>query len=280
MTARRAGVVIAVLPGNLVNVQSGTTGGSDPSSGYIPNVPYVPGYAPQIGDSVVIDYLVNQPYVAMCLTPNRALASNVTVVNTNPGGLTAISTVLTDPSTSINPAITLVRTTPVTGASSITATPVSSGTWSPDWPAWRTDNSKVSQGSYGSGEQYGLWFYGASAFAGLAGHTVTGVTMTVKRDSSGGTSWGPMQLHFYLHTNTTKPGSGPPTISLGPVDVAAASPSLGQTVTFALPTAWGVLLQAGTYAGVGIASAATADAVTVLGPADSATSGQLVITYV
>jgi hypothetical protein len=263
--------VIGVVSTGFVNV---TCAGAA-----IPNVPYPSWYAPQSGDVVILDYVGQQPIILTCLTPGRTVANLVNVVNSAPGGgWDQISTVYSQSGVSTNPQLTLVRTTTPTSPNVVTATPIGSRTWSPDWPSWRSDTDKVRQGSYGSGENYGLWFYGSSAFSGLSGHTVTGVTMSVVRDTNSGTSWGPMQLH--MHGYTTQPGSGPPTIALGPNDAAGANPSLGQTVTFALPVSWGQALQAGTYAGVGIASPDSVDSLVLVGASGSPLSGQLKITYV
>lgn len=266
----KRGIVSGVLSAGYVNVDtSGTT---------IPNVRYPSWYAPQTGDLVVIEIADGLPFVVTCLTQGRSLTGSVSVVNSAPGaGWDQISTVYSQTGVNTNPALTLVRTTAPSSPTTLVANPVGSRTWSPDWPTWRTDTDNVRQGDYGSGENYGLYFYGSGAFSSLTGHTVTGITMTVTRASSGGTSYGAMQLDLYLHGYATQPGSGPPTVTSGPLQSSGAAPSLGATVTFSLPLSWGQALQAGTSAGVGIASPNASDYVILNGA--SSGSGQLSITY-
>lgn len=269
---KKTATVIAVV-GAKVNVLMG----GNP----VPGLSYPSWYAPQPGDVVVVDWLAEQPYVDTCFTPGRvAVVSPVEVLNAAPGaGWDQISAVYAATGINANPALALVRTTPVTGPSTLTVPAKTSRSWDPS-NNWRTDDSKVRQGSFGSGENYGLWFYGASAFAALSGHTVTGITMEVTRDSSSGATWGPMQLHCALHDYTVQPsGSGAPTVG-ATYPPSGADPSLSATVKFALPLTFAQALQAGTQAGIAIASADPDDYVICLGPTrDDPTSGQLVITY-
>lgn len=272
-TRQKTTAIVEAVVGATVNLKIG--------DGHVPSVAYPSWYAPQVGDTVVVDWLADQPFVETCFTPNR-LATGVSILNAAPGaGWDQLATGYSPTGSSANAPIAFVRNTPVVGPTSITVNPTDARSWSPAFSTWRTNDNKVRQGANGSDTpNYGCWFYGSGAFSGLTGHTVTGITMTVVRDSVVGGGTGPIQLHMFTHTLTTVPGSGPPTPS-NRYDPSGATPSLGATVAFSLPLAYAQALQSGSAAGVGIADAAAATYLQCLGPANPANgSGRLVITYV
>lgn len=251
----KTGTVVGVLSPRRVNVAS--TG-----SGYY-NVPIPQWYVPQLGDTVVLTfYNQGQCYVSMVLDDRAALYlqtiptfPTITVQDTAPGGMSTISATYTQSGVTTNPNITFVRSTPVAPPTAPTVTsvyPATSNTYDSYYSGWRTDDNRPRQGS-GPGASFGasgLWFYGSGAFGFLSGHTITSLTMTVERFTSGGAFAG-VQLHPLLHSYATQPGGAPAFIGSDPVP-AGASPSVGQGVTFSLPLSFATALQGGSAAGVGI----------------------------
>ena len=112
--------------------------------------------------------------------------------------------------------------------------------------AWRTDNGNVYQGSYGGGGNHtGCAFYG-SAPRSLAGATVTGARILVRRQSGG--FFAPQATTMRLVTEATRPAGAP---TLG---ASTAGPSLAVNSTtsgFAIPAAWAQSIVDGTAGGLG-----------------------------
>lgn len=112
--------------------------------------------------------------------------------------------------------------------------------------AWRTDNSQVYQGQYGGGGNHtGVAFYG-SAPRSLAGATVTGARINVRRQSGG--FFAAQATTMRLVTQATRPAGAP---TLG---ASTGGPSLavnGESIGFAVPTAWAQSMVDGTAGGLG-----------------------------
>jgi hypothetical protein len=110
---------------------------------------------------------------------------------------------------------------------------------------WRTDNDAVYQGQYGGGGNHtGCAFYGAGPRS-LAGATVLGAWIQVRRKSGGGiTAAQPTTLR--LVTQTTRPGGAP---TLG---ASTGGPSLawGGVSSFGIPASWAQAMVDGTAGGL------------------------------
>jgi len=111
---------------------------------------------------------------------------------------------------------------------------------------WRTDNDDVYQGQYGgNGNHTGCAFYGSGPRS-LAGATVLGATVQVRRKNAGGiTAAQPTTMR--LVTQSTRPGGAP---TLG---ASTSGPSLawGQSTPFTIPTSWAQSMVDGTAGGLG-----------------------------
>jgi hypothetical protein len=113
---------------------------------------------------------------------------------------------------------------------------------------WRTDNTSIYQGQYGgNGNHTGCAFFG-SAPRSLAGATVTGAWIAVRRNNSGGVT-AAQGTTLWLMTNATRP-AGAPTLTS-----SQAGPSLawGQiNNSFPIPASWGQAMVDGTAGGLAI----------------------------
>ena len=115
------------------------------------------------------------------------------------------------------------------------------------WTGWRTDNTNTYQGEYGgNGNHQGCAFYGTKPRS-LAGATVTGATIRVGRNSSGGIT-AAQSTTLWLVTQNTRP-AGAPTLTS-----STAGPRLkwGQIATFTIPTSWGQAMVDGTAGGLAL----------------------------
>jgi hypothetical protein len=111
--------------------------------------------------------------------------------------------------------------------------------------SWRTDNDDVYQGSYGgAGNHTGCAFYGSGPRS-LAGATVLGAAIQVRRANGGGIT-APQGTTLRLVTQATRPGGAP---TLG---ASTAGPSLGWrgVTSFGLPASWAQAMVDGTAGGV------------------------------
>lgn len=109
---------------------------------------------------------------------------------------------------------------------------------------WRDDNTDVYQGSYGGwGNHTGAVFYGTKPRS-LAGATVTRATVKVKRLSAG--VYAPQTTTMRLMTNATRPG-GAPTLTSTTTGPGLA---VGDSTTYAVPTAWAQAMVDGTAGGL------------------------------
>ncbi|MFD6771065.1 hypothetical protein ACFWC6_33145 [Micromonospora chalcea] len=127
--------------------------------------------------------------------------------------------------------------------------PVETRSYRPTW-GWRTDNTDVYQGEYGSnGNHTGVAFYG-SAPRSLTGATVNKATIQVKRVSAGTYAAQPTTLR--LITQSTRP-SGAPTVQVS--TTAGPSLAVGDSTTFTIPSAWAQALVDGTAGGIGVYNA-------------------------
>ena len=149
----------------------------------------------------------------------------------------------------------------------------SSGSWrSAD--GWAFLGGTVAQGAYSTAYGYykGCWFYGDTAFAALAGRTVTRAALTVARQSAGGVAGA--QLHSVaLHAHGTRPG-GEPTFVSPAFDTAPLA--WGAAGEYDLPVDWGQSLVNGGAKGVGLLRLASGNGnYSLCQPAGVSSSGQL-----
>lgn len=154
------------------------------------------------------------------------------------------------------------------------------GSWRPS-DGW--SRAQPYQGAYSS--SYGYWqsgyFYGAGAFAALAGRTVTSITIRLHRNTAiGGSGVGSSAataLWIAPHAHPTQP-SGAPTWTDTAQNVGAlTAPDDSQVGTFALPVAWGQALVNGSAAGFGHLRLTTTEYLRCKGVAEDALTGQLSI---
>jgi len=275
-TGKSSGTVVDLRADGTLNVAL--------DGGLLNAVRYPSWYAPRIGDTVIIDWVGTQAYVDTCLTPGRLVQPVIPVPqvivsdslpgagwDTITGGSLYVRTGGTD--------LWLVRITEGTAPEVVeTITASGSGTWDPT-NGWRLDDAKPRQGDWagdGSGTSTGLWFY--PTITPPSGRVLTRAQMTVVRDNRGGRSWGPMQLHLYLHSHTSPPG-GQPAVDNGPLDLGGATPALGAAVTFDLPLDYAGTLITGARKGLGIFSPDYSQYLICVGPDVDPRSGQLTLTY-
>jgi hypothetical protein len=111
---------------------------------------------------------------------------------------------------------------------------------------WRFDNDDVYEGQYGgNGNHTGAVFYGGKPRS-LAGATVLGASIRVRR-SSGGGAYAAQPTIMRLMTQATRPGGA---VTLG---ASTAGPSLkrGETVSaFTIPDSWAQAMVDGTAGGL------------------------------
>jgi hypothetical protein len=134
---------------------------------------------------------------------------------------------------------------PVVRTGSLVCTPIE--TRSRRDGKWRTDTDDTLQGAYGGyGNSTGCAFYGTKPRS-LAGATVTGVILKVKRERAGG--FAAVASTLRLVTERTRP-SGAPTLTS-----STTGPSLAvgkSTTTFTVPTSWGQSMVDGTAGGLAL----------------------------
>jgi hypothetical protein len=113
--------------------------------------------------------------------------------------------------------------------------------------SWRTDNDDVYQGQYGgNGVHTGCAFYGSGPRS-LAGATVIGGYIQVRRKNGGGIT-AAQATTLRLVTQSTRPGGAPTLTS------STAGPSLawGQSASFGIPPSWVQSIVDGTAGGLAI----------------------------
>lgn len=140
--------------------------------------------------------------------------------------------------------VAIAPTAPATRTGSTPYAASDAATWVPSlgvWDRWAGGGGNVYQGSNGGYTTYGAWFYAGSP-SELSGRTITRVQFTLGSRRSVGSYNSPVTVHFFAHTNVSRPG-GDVTRTTGPYDVTI-QPGSGQT-TFDLPTTFGAALQAG-----------------------------------
>ena len=109
---------------------------------------------------------------------------------------------------------------------------------------WRTDNTSVYQGQYGGwGNHTGCAFYGSGP-RGLAGATVTGAAIQVRRDTGG--VFAAQASTMRLMTQATRP-AGAPTLTSS---TAGPNLAVGASTWFPVPTAWVQAMVDGTAGGL------------------------------
>lgn len=103
---------------------------------------------------------------------------------------------------------------------------------------WRTDSGVVAQADWGGyGINYGSWFYGGGPRAELAGATITGCRIQIRRRAGGNSA--PQTVQLWRHGHDTRPAGDVTRIADGPYPGTVA---IGQTTWIALPAAWGQVL--------------------------------------
>lgn len=138
---------------------------------------------------------------------------------------------------------------PQTGENSYAAA-TSSTFWGPGgWDSWSGGRGRVYQGNYGSGQVYGAWFYNGSP-GQMAGRSITRFRILLGNRINAGSFNSPVTVHFYAHSNTSKPGQfSDVSRTIGPYDVTA---NAGQGLTaYDLPGSFASQVISG--GGIGIA---------------------------
>lgn len=147
--------------------------------------------------------------------------------------------------------------------------------------SWRRNEGwykpEVYQGAYSTtwGYHRGLYFYGSSAFASLAGQTCTSVTIRLPRTSAGGQS-GAEPVYIAPHVHASQP-SGSPYFPVAARKFTGAA--WGGVVTVTLPADWGQKLIDGVYKGFGLAYDGTTDYAIYQSVAADSTAGRLSIAW-
>lgn len=114
------------------------------------------------------------------------------------------------------------------------------------------------QGQYagsGSGNQTGVFWFPAGAFAALSGRTVLSRTAAIhRRAASHGNTWGPVPVTLWTHAS---PAGAPATPTLGGIGVVLGEPRLGENAAGGIPADYVTTLIAG--GGLAIYDASTAN---------------------
>lgn len=242
-----------------------------------PNAPY----QPQEGDVVRIDMdsMPGQPFFHSCRTPGRTWQPPIvglTVSTAAPpsgSGYVATSTLWAKDGA-------LWAAVPPTAPSTSgrkTFAPIDSHTWDATngWAGANARNNLCHQGAFpGVGPSKGLFFYGAAAFAALAGRTLTGISIKLQRADGIGTPYAPKPIYVVGHSYTGQPAGEPAVVGSWAVGKLGTEDPL---LTFPLPLSVAAGLQSGALAGVGIASSSGDDYLAVLGAGSG--SGALSITW-
>lgn len=119
---------------------------------------------------------------------------------------------------------------PVTGVSAFPA--VYAGSYRNG--GWRTDQSTVTQGTFGTyGTNHGAWIYGVAPGATLYGASITKCEIRVSRRSGG--VYSTQQVHFYRHGSSGRPDNAPALLE-GPSDEGL---DIGESEWVELPASWG-----------------------------------------
>lgn len=236
-------------------------------------------YAPQVGDTVLVDYNGDQPFVVRHTTPGRMWVPPSLALRISNSGPSDPDAAPTSSISVRDGVIYAVRATPMIPptVTRVVARPVAARTWDPvnGWDGANTD-LQPRQGSWGGGICKGLWFYNPADLAQLAGLSGWTGRMQVRRANRGGNPSGPIQLQVWHHPHATRPG-GEPTV-LGQTAPAGAKPGRTDLVDFPLAASTVAAFVAGTAKGAAIASDVAAAYLIALGPADDADSGVLTFT--
>lgn len=139
---------------------------------------------------------------------------------------------------------------------------------------WRTDTTDLVQGAYGGyGNSTGCAFYGSKPRS-LAGATVTGASVRVRRGDGG--VYATQQATLWLVTQTTRP-SGAPTLTS-----STTGPNLAtgdSSNAFPVLTAWAQAMVDGTAGGLAVFDSTGSPYVRFTGREDYSSSFQLTINY-
>lgn len=111
---------------------------------------------------------------------------------------------------------------------------------------WRSDNTRIYQGEFGSnGNHTGCIFYGTQLRV-LNGYTITAASIRMRRPANTGESYGNLSSTMRLMTNATRP-AGAPTLTS-----STTGPNIkaGVTTTFPVPASWIAAIAAGTAGGL------------------------------
>lgn len=186
------------------------------SDGLVYTATFVASYTPVVGDPVILSWNAATPSVVGKITTTAAPPPPPPPVQPPPTAPT-------------------VGSTPYPAAASDTYWPAGG------WGSWAGGGSHVYQGSYGSGQVYGAWFYAGST-AQLAGKNITRIRLKLGSRRATGASSSPVTVHVYAHTSANKPG-GDVSRTVGPYDITAQP---GQGITeYDLPLSFAAVLLAG-----------------------------------
>lgn len=112
---------------------------------------------------------------------------------------------------------------------------------------WRTDNRDIYHGQYaGWGIHTGCAFYGTKPLS-LAGATVTGASIKVRRPESSGSTYDAAPTTIWLLSERTRPAGAPTR------NESTAGPNIaaGRTAEFTIPTSWAQAIVDGSRGGIG-----------------------------
>lgn len=233
------------------------------------------GYATGAASGGVVTVTIGGTDTAVLATRGVTYAAGdrVAVMEIVPGTWVAVSLLgTTAPAPPPVPNPTPPAPKPVTVTGTRVFTPVE--TRSRQGSKWRTDNDDVYQGQYGgNGNHVGCAFYGSGPRS-LAGATVLGASIKVRRRSSGGIT-AAQTTTLRLVTEKTRP-SGAPTLGS-----STTGPSLkwGASATFTIPDAWAQAMVNGTAGGVAIYDADGSPYVILDGRSHYSASFSLTIDY-
>ncbi len=249
-----------VMPGRIKQIYTNGTCDVDLGAGRVISSASIAGwYTPITGDAVLVEKLSDGQW--HCRGPVRTF--NQTTV--------AVGRVLTIPWN--------VRQSAPALANPLVVSVASTHSWR-NTEGWAVSiGDTVAQGAYSSTYGYyrGCYFYGGSAFTGLAGRTCTRLRIKLVRTGSGGSAGATQQI-IQPHTHPSQPADQPYF-----ADSAFNAGSLGWSSSgvFDLPTSWGQALINGTYFGFGHNLLATGNGNYSLnaGAGADATTGQITLDW-
>lgn len=216
-----------------------------------------------------------------CMTSYTPLPGDVVEVQRRDSSSWLVLGAVRSSNTSTQTAVLSVRTPynvrpSVAVANPFTVSAIATVSWR-DNDGW--SRTMPYQGAYSPGNTYwrGLAFYGAAAFAALAGRTCTSLTINLQRNSAEGSS-AATGLWVAPHVHDTQPTT-PPSWADDPVLVGSLT-NTAPAYAFTLPTTWGQMLIDGRAKGFGLLRLTSADYLRCKSFAELPASFQLKIGWV